>query len=508
MTDDRAIIRVDATPVREPQRPASSMVAKTVSICVNCVVAPGRVAARMARRRHERHYHPRHRFGRYHLAVDIGLAVAIAALLGVNGYFFSRIPSNARTTAVQLSWRVAPATVRSGEAITFTLAFRHDGDEAFEDVTVALRLPEHVLVRSVAPTPYDDVTHTVRLGTLAPGASGQVIVRGITDAPDGETLRIEGTLHGTGMTRSERVVASGTADVRGATVAFEMSPVGIGQTHVLRRGLPQEITVWYRGVGDDPTSLDAQALRVLVSGSIPVELTTHSREAVVRRNEIRWPFERLRSARHVVGATFAITPTADHVLVPGQPTSYRFTPEIILAADAEGVPTARLVGSPLILEVAGELSVAAIARYFTVEGDQMGRGPLPPRIGHTTTYWVTWDAQALLRNADQVVVRAVLPTGVEWTGRVTETTGVEPTFDTGSRTVTWTIGALGRSASASFELAATPTASHAGSFMTLLEQTTARGVDDLGTALTVIAPAVTTELVLDQRAHGKGKVMR
>jgi len=30
------------------------------------------------------------------------------------------------------------------------------------------------------------------------------------------------------------------------------------------------------------------------------------------------------------------------------------------------------------------LSVSAFARYFTPEGDQVGRGPLPPRVGTTT----------------------------------------------------------------------------------------------------------------------------
>lgn len=504
MIDEREIIHAEAKPVGvPPTRPLSPILARTVNLCVNCVVAPGRMAARMARSRHERHYHARHRFGRHHLAADVGFVVAILVLLGINGYLFFVRPS-ILPSAVKLEWSATPTTVRSGDALTFTLTFRHDGDEPLEDTTVALRLPEHFLVQSVVPDAYDAVTHTVRIGALAPGASGRVVVHGITDAPDGTTLRIEGTFHGKGATRSERVVANGDTEVRGVAVSFAIGPQGDGPA-IVRLGQAVEIGASYYATEDEPTPLNARAFRVTVSGPLPAKITAITPGAVVRRGEIRWPFRDVRPAGETTGEAFLFTPPrAVSGSVNG--TVYIFTPELILAEDDKSTPTARIVGSPLTLAIAGELRIAVSARYFTPEGDQVGRGPLPPRVGQTTKYWVTWDAQNILRNADQVTVRAVLPDGVEWTERMTATDGEGPTLDATSRTVTWAIGKLDRAMSASFELAVTPTTEQMGSFAALLEETKAQGVDDLRTELAATAPAVTTELLGDERASGKGKV--
>lgn len=516
---ERDVISVTPQPVipEPPKRSLPPILAKTVNLCVNCVVAPGRMAARMARSRHERHYHLRHRFGRHHLAADVGFVVAILALIGINGYLFFIRPS-ILPSAVKLEWITTPTTVRSGDALTFTLTFRHDGDEPLEDATVALRLPEHFLVQSVAPDAYDAVTHTVRIGSFAPGASGRIAVRGITDAPDGTTLRIEGTLHGKGATRSERVVASGSVDVRGAAIAFAIGPQGDGPA-IVRLGQSMEVGASYYAAEDEPTSLYARAFRVTVSGPLPAKITAITSGATVRRGEIRWPFRGVRLAGETVGEVFVLMPpTADewrsnsrmntNVTNKGKGVAYVLTPELILAEDDGGVPTARIVGPSLTLEIAGELRMTSSARYFTPEGDQVGRGPLPPRVGQTTKYWVTWDAQNILRNVDRVTVQAALPDGVEWTERMTATDGEGPAFDVASRTVRWAIGKLERAMSASFELALIPSAEQVGSFVPLLGETKMQGVDDLGIELTATVPAVTTELLGDERARGKGRVVQ
>lgn len=510
MTDEREIIRVEAKPVEAvpPKRPLPPILVRTVNFCVNCVVAPGRMAARMVRSRHDRHYHTRYRFGRHHLAADVGFVVAILVLLGINGYLFFVRPS-IFSSAVKLEWVTESATVRSGDSLTFTLTFRHDGDELLADATVALRLPEHFLVRSVVPDTYDALTNTVRIGVLAPGASGRVAVHGITDAPDGATLRIEGTFHGKGATRSERVVANGDVEVRGVAVSFAIGPQGDGPA-IVRLGQAIEIGASYYAAEDEPSSLDARAFRVTVSGPLPAKINAITSGAVVRRGEIRWPFRGVRLAGETTGEAFLLTPpkSTNSRMDTNDTNSvaYILTPELILAEDAQGAPTARIVGSPLTLEIAGELRATVSARYFTPEGDQVGRGPLPPRVGQTTKYWVTWDAQNILRNADQVTVRAALPDGVEWTERMTATDGDGPTFDATNRTVTWAIGKLERAMSASFEIAVTPTVGQMGSFATLLAESTVQGVDGLGIELKATGPEVTTELPLDERARGKGRV--
>ncbi|MBI4449934.1 hypothetical protein HY634_02665 [Candidatus Uhrbacteria bacterium] len=517
MTNEHDIVYVDPKPVepQSPRRVLPPVVAKTVNLCVNCVTGAGRMVRDPLRRRHERHYHSRHRFGRHHLAADVAFVVAILALIGTNMYLLGVRPSMVLSN-VKLEWTAAPAIVRSGDAVMFTLTLRHDGDEPLEDATVALRLPERLVVTSVAPTSYDAVTHTVRIGTVAPGATSRIDVRGITDAPDGTTLHIEGTFHGRGATRSERMVATGTVEVRGTAVTFAIGPQGDGPA-VVRLGQPMEIGVSYTSTLDgESAEIEAPAFRVTIAGPLAAASTAAGIGAVVRRGEIRWPVQRASAGGEIVRKTFLLTPPseAERIVVPaGVPASYTLIPELILIEDARGVPVASVVGAPFMLPVAGELRLTSVARYFTPEGDQVGRGPLPPRVGQTTKYWVTWEAQSFLRDADRVTVRAKLLDGVEWTGRAMTTVGEDPTFDTTSRTVTWVMGRLERTtgsqrvaSSASFELAFTPTTEQVDAFATVLGETIAEGVDDLGAVLKVIAPVVTTELVGDERAKGSGRV--
>lgn len=506
----RDVVPVVASPVTTPsKRQLPPIVAKTVNLCVNCVTGAGRLVGEPIRRRHERHYHARFRFGRTHLAVDLVFVAAILALIGTNAYLLfgrPRLPQS----RVTLEWSVAPAIARSGDTVTFTLVLAHDGDEPLDDTTVALRLPERFAVTSVTPETYDAVTHTVRIGDVAPGATSRVDVRGVTDAPDGATLRIEATFHGRGADRAERTIAKGSVDIRGAAFTFAIGPQGDGPA-IIRLGQPLEIGASYATSSDGAQDVpNARAFHVTISGPLVATSTVVAQGATIRRGEIRWPVLGVPAIGETAGETFLLTPPArvEAGQVPaGMLASYTLTPELILAVDAAGTPLARLIGSPFILPVAGELRLATSARYFTSEGDQIGRGPLPPRVGATTKYWVTWDVRSVLRDVNRVVVRVPLPSGVEWTGRVMSATGVEPTFDASSRTVTWAIGNLERLLSTSFELAVTPTAGQAGSFAALLGETKAQGIDDLGTDLTASAPAVTTELRNDDRVSGKGRVI-
>ncbi|MDP3771632.1 MAG: hypothetical protein Q8R16_05000 [bacterium] len=513
MSNDRNVIHVNPKPMepKSPNRSLPPIVAKTVNLCVNCVTGAGRMVRDPLQRRHERHYHQRFRFGRYHLAADIAFVVAIFVLIGTNAHLLRNRPKML-PSQVQLEWRVEPTTVRSGDAIPFTLAFRYDGDEPLDRATIALQLPDHLLVTSAAPGVYDAATRTIVLnGPIAPGASGNIQLDALTDAPDGTDLTARATFHGSGATRSERTSVSATIPVRGAAFTFT-----IEAPPVVRSGPPGEIRASYAAADGVTAGVDPRAFRVLIAGPLVAESTVAARDGIVRRGEVRWPFRGERLPHEAVREVMVLTP-------PGQidalafPATTRFvytlTPELILAEDALGVPTARISGSPLTIDVAGELRISSSARYFTPEGDQVGRGPLPPRVGQTTKYWVTWEVQSFLRDADRVVVRAKLPDGVEWTGRAMTTVGEEPTFDVASRIVRWNIAGLHRTvgddrtvASASFELALIPLPEHVGSFATLLEMTQASGVDDLRAELGDTARPVTTELQLDQRAAGNGRV--
>ena len=43
---------------------------------------------------------------------------------------------------------------------------------------------------------------------------------------------------------------------------------------------------------------------------------------------------------------------------------------------------------PILIRLNSNLAVQVYPMYYAPTGDQLGRGPLPPKVGETTKYWI------------------------------------------------------------------------------------------------------------------------
>ncbi|HOX60960.1 MAG TPA: hypothetical protein PLV72_03070 [Candidatus Magasanikbacteria bacterium] len=124
------------------------------------------------------------------------------------------------------------------------------------------------------------------------------------------------------------------------------------------------------------------------------------------------------------------------------------------------------------LTIAPRPTLAAEARYFTPEGDQIGRGPIPPSVGKETKYWILIrysNSYSELRNLN---FSAQLPSGAVWTGRNSVSLGAEISFDQMTRNLSWTMTRLSphTTVGLNFEIAYTPTAKQKGAYFDLLKE--------------------------------------
>ncbi|MDO8624919.1 MAG: hypothetical protein Q7R47_02465, partial [Candidatus Diapherotrites archaeon] len=164
--------------------------------------------------------------------------------------------------------------------------------------------------------------------------------------------------------------------------------------------------------------------------------------------------------------------------------------------------------------VATDLSVDAFARYFSREGDQLGRGPLPPVVGEPTRYWTFIALRNSFSDASNVVVRAHLPDHVLWTGKTSVTLGEPMQFDDRTRELLWRVGNVTRftggvypDVGVAVELSLTPEPTHVGTSPVLLDGISVTGSDTFtNTAIEQSGPNVTTNLTVDTKAKGKGVV--
>ena len=110
-------------------------------------------------------------------------------------------------------------------------------------------------------------------------------------------------------------------------------------------------------------------------------------------------------------------------------------------------------------------------------------GPLPPRVGSSTTYTIFWQAKNFYNDVKNLKVKANLPSQVRLTGEISSKEA-KFSFDPASREIVWEIGELaagsgisGPGPEISFQVALTPDSTQRGQIPELISQVKIIGED-------------------------------
>lgn len=131
------------------------------------------------------------------------------------------------------------------------------------------------------------------------------------------------------------------------------------------------------------------------------------------------------------------------------------------------------------IKIGTKLGLDASARYYTVDGDQLGRGPLPPQVGKETKYAAIMYITNSTNAVENMSFSAELPAGIVWSGKSSASRGKEPSFDASSRRVSWSALQIapGETVSIFLQLALTPNRNQVGTTPLLLKNISVRGTD-------------------------------
>lgn len=179
-------------------------------------------------------------------------------------------------------------------------------------------------------------------------------------------------------------------------------------------------------------------------------------------------------------------------------------------ADQRVSSKSAVVSAPITTPVVFE----SFGRYATDSGDQLGRGPLPPRVGIQTKYWVFWHVGGTINELQNVRVEGTLGSNVVYTGKQSssQNSGVE--YDAATNTISWETTSIEPSLSptskivgVAFELSITPDSSMVGTSPDLLYDIRITGTDGRTDAfVSRSGSTITTNLPNDLMAAGKGVV--
>lgn len=159
-------------------------------------------------------------------------------------------------------------------------------------------------------------------------------------------------------------------------------------------------------------------------------------------------------------------------------------------------------GETLSIPLSSELSMTAETRYFTDEGDQLGRGPLPPKVGATTKYWIYVTVNNTTNAVNDASFSASLAPGVEFTGAQSVTIGKPVAVSANNGQLNWKYYQLPPHSQTGlfFEVSVTPTPNSIGQVLPLVSNIHFSAADSrTGKSFTLSSEPVTTQLPQSDR---------
>lgn len=122
--------------------------------------------------------------------------------------------------------------------------------------------------------------------------------------------------------------------------------------------------------------------------------------------------------------------------------------------------------------------------YKSTDSSIINSGPIPLKLAQTTTFTVNWELQNLSNDVSGVVLRATLPSNVNWTGQSTTTNG-KITYNERTKEITWDVGKVPANTGllrplyrGVFQISITPTENQLGDEPSLLSEVIYTGKDD------------------------------
>ncbi|MBT3419288.1 MAG: hypothetical protein HN726_02750 [Candidatus Magasanikbacteria bacterium] len=183
--------------------------------------------------------------------------------------------------------------------------------------------------------------------------------------------------------------------------------------------------------------------------------------------------------------------------------------DTIVKADVSRVPAATYTtsfSSPQV-PLGTSMSLFTSARYYTDDGDQIGRGPLPPQVQEQTKYWVILHGKNGTSDARDVFFRANLPSYITWTDRSSVSIGNAVTYHPSTHSVSWYMPRISahETFSINMELGFTPQIVQKGTHVPLLDAVFIEGHDTyIDLPFTNTFSSVDTRLIGDEFAHKRG----
>lgn len=376
-----------------------------------------------------------------------------------------------------------PSGVVPNQEFTLKAKVRSNSLEVTENVAVIAIYPSGFIFSSSTPnTSVDD--NIWNLGDLAPGGEKEVVLKGILKTSDVKERVVSFTAGiPRGDNKRELGVQFGTAThaVSSESPFMFVSLFDGAEVVTAKLGARVQVRVDYENTSQEV--IKEAKIKVALSGSALADSTIDPGDGVfdAGSNTILFTKSEISDLGEI-----AINDTGSIPFDIFLPASGVEEPEIVISVSVEG-KTAQTKQDYSITNLAEaviriETAVSLSGGVYYFGGPIDNTGPLPPAVGEETTYSVKLSLQSTTNPVEDIEVKGVLPTGVEWTNKFSPASE-QVTYNSLTREVSWFPGRIFPSGNTSsrremyFQVALTPFSSQALTTPNLFENIRFVGTD-------------------------------
>jgi len=411
-----------------------------------------------------------------------------------------------------------PAKIAPNAAGTWTINYTNSAARELTNVQLAVTLPTGFTLQSTSPKA-TTAPSTWLLNTLGAGAKGKITLTGMFTGKAGETAELAVSANLVKPGNQVSLQAQTTLLIALVNTGLTVSIGANGETTASAITPGESITYTIKLENKSDAEVNDVTATATLTGTV-YDLTklTDVGSGQLTGSDIVWNKNGIAGLADIQPKdSVTLTFTIPTVVPGGAKTERDLNPAamISVAISSPNLPTGSAKPTVLITKVNSVLEIKADARYYNDDGDQLGSGPVPPKVGQTTSYRIIWTATNTTSDANSFSASAVLPNNVLWTGQHVSRDAGDINFDPATRTVTWSInkvpggtGSRYPALTANFEVSITPTADQVGNVVVLSEALNATAVDgSSGKNLTATASSLTTNLPSDPQVGGEGQVI-
>ena len=428
------------------------------------------------------------------------ISASVSYSIGTGTRFEVRSAGEVKIKGSAVSMEIKnPGQILSGSGFQLEVNYKNESDFSFSELILQAEYPNSFKFDS-ASVPPASLNNYWKLGVLAPGAKGKLVISGRLDLTYGATavipVKISAELGG-----NEYPIAEGTVNLSpSASPIFLEVSVNGREDYTAKVGETLNYSIRYRN----------DSGIVLADVKLNASLTGEMLDPAAAKS-FYWNFSNLPALKMLdpgangevnfqakIRSSFNLTRLNDR----------NFSVRMNAIVTSPSVPYYLSAGQTSVSVASDKKSSGLVLRtaqtfHNNKESGITDAGNLPPKVGESTQYSVHWVIKNFSNDLNNVEVRAALAAGVKWSGAVKANLGESPVFDEKENEVVWRIdrvaatkGVLSEPAEAVFQIEGTPNDDMLGASQLLLRAARLKALDNFtGLDLQSVAGSVTSAVV-------------